>query len=68
MTSQDSNDVRRNRVHSRAICTEVGEGPRATLTENPNRLPPYLLSLTKLLDSAERGDVALKNSIEIDLR
>jgi len=68
MTSQDPNGVQINRVHSGAICTEIGERLSAALAGNPNQLPPNLLGLTELLDSGASGDVALKNSIEIDLR
>ena len=64
MTSQDPHGVQINRVHSGAICTEIGERLRTSLAGKPTRLPPDLLALTALLDSAERGDVA----IEIDVR
>jgi len=63
--SQDPNGLQIHRVHSGAICTEIGERLRVTLTGNPTRLPPRLLSLTKLLDSVECGDVAFNNSIEL---
>jgi hypothetical protein len=68
MTSQDPNGVQIDRVHSRAIRTEIGERLRATLTGNANQLPPHLHSLTERFDSVERGEIAFKNSIGINLR
>ena len=68
MTNQDQNGVHINRVHSGAICTEIGERLHAALAGNPNRLPPHLLGLTELLDRGASGDGPLKNSIELDLR
>jgi hypothetical protein len=68
MTSQNPNGVQIDRVNSGAICTEIGERLRATLTGNPNQLPPYLLRLTEQFDGVECGGVAFKNSTEIDLR
>ena len=64
MTSQDPNGVQIDRVHSGAICTEIGERLRAMLTGNP----PHLLSLTDRLDGVKCGDVAFKNLIEVDFR
>jgi len=66
MTSQNSNIVQINRVHSGAICTEIGERLRATLTGIPT--PPPLFRETELLDNAERGDAAVKSSIGIESR
>jgi hypothetical protein len=68
MASQDPNGVQIDRVHSRAIHTEIGERLRATLTGDANQLPPHLHSLTERFDGAERGGVAFKNSIETNLR
>ncbi len=68
MTSQVPNGVQIDRVHSRAIRAEIGERLRATLTCNPNQLPPYLHGLAKQFDSDERGKVAFENSIETNLR
>jgi hypothetical protein len=65
MTSQNPNNVQIDRVNSGAICTEIGERLRATLTGNPSQLPPYLVRLTERLDGVESGDVA---STEVDLR
>jgi hypothetical protein len=61
MTRQNPNRVEITRVHSEAICTEVGERLRGALPANPARLPPDLLRLTKRLDSVERGDAPFKN-------
>jgi hypothetical protein len=66
MTSQDPNGIQIDRLHSRAIRTEIGERLRATLTGNPNQLPPRLHSLTERFDSAECGEIAFRNSIEIN--
>jgi hypothetical protein len=68
MTSQDPNGVQIDRVHSRAIRTEIGERLRATLTGNASQLPPHLHGLTERFDSVECGDVAFENSVEIDPR
>jgi hypothetical protein len=66
MMSRNPNSVQIDRVDSGAICTEIGERLRAALTADPNRLPPYLVSLTERFDGAEGDDVALKNSTELD--
>jgi hypothetical protein len=68
MTSKNPNGVQINCVDSGAICTEIGERLRATLAGRPKQLPPYLVSLTERFDGVEGGDVAFKNSAEIDLR
>jgi hypothetical protein len=68
MTSPDPNGVQLDRVHSRAIRTEIGERLRAALTGNPNQLSPHLHSLAERFESLECGDVAFRNSIEIKLR
>lgn len=67
MTSQDPNGVQINRVHSDAICTEIGERLCATLAGSPTQSPPRLLSLAKMLGTAVRGDVIFNNAIRIDL-
>jgi hypothetical protein len=64
MTSQDPNVIQIDRVHSGAICTEIGERLHATPTGKPVQLPAHLLNLTELLDNIERGDGA----IEMDMR
>jgi hypothetical protein len=75
MTSQDPCGIQINRVHSGAICMEIGERLRLTLTGNPTRVPPHLLSLTELLDDVEYGAVTFRSSavtsrdsIESDVR
>jgi hypothetical protein len=68
MTSQTPNGVQIDRVHSGAICTEIGEQLRISLAGTPNPLPSRLLSLMQRLDGVERGNAAFKNSIEVDLR
>jgi len=66
MTSQDENGVQINHVHSDAIRTEIGERLCATLAGKPTQLPPHLLGLAELLDTAVHGDVAFDKSIKID--
>ena len=68
MTSQNPNGIQIDRVHSGAICTEIGERLRIALAGTPNPLPLRLLSLLERFDSAERDNVAFKHSIEVDLR
>lgn len=68
MTSQDPYGVQINRVHSDAICTEIGERLCATLAGSPTKFQPRLLSLAKMLDTAVHGDVVFNNSLKIDLR
>lgn len=68
MTSQTPAGVQIDRVHSGAICTEIGERLRIALAGTPDPLPSRLLNLLERFDSVERGDVAFKTSIEIDLR
>jgi hypothetical protein len=53
MTSQEPNGVHIDRIHAGAICEEIGEGLRATLTPNSNRLPPHLLGLTERFERAK---------------
>jgi hypothetical protein len=68
MTSQDANGVQIDRVHSDAICMEIGERLCATLAGNPTQLPPHLLGLAELFDTAVHGDAAFNHSIRIGLR
>lgn len=68
MTSQNLNGVQIDRVHSGAICTEIGEQLRITLAGTPNPLPSRLLGLMERFDSVERDNVGFKTSIEVDLR
>jgi hypothetical protein len=65
MTGEGRNGVQINRVHTGAICAEIGERLQITLKGGPTRLPSHLKSLTDLLDSAESRDAP---SIETDLR
>jgi hypothetical protein len=68
MTSQVPNGVQIDRLHSSAICTEIGERLRAALAADPNQLPPHLLGLSEQLDSGASGDIAFKISVESDFR
>ena len=68
MMSQDPDCVQIDRIHTGAICNEIGERLRATLTGNPDRLPPHILGLTERFDSVERGNAALKASIGMEAR
>jgi hypothetical protein len=68
MTSQDSNGVQIDQIHTGAICKEIGERLRGTLTGNPNQLPPHLRGLMERFDSVERGSAAFKSSIGMDAR
>jgi hypothetical protein len=60
MTSQDPNGVQIDRVHGRAILTEIGERLRVALAGHSNPMPPHLHGLAERFDSVERGDVASK--------
>ncbi len=60
MTSQHLNGVQIDRIHSGAICKEVGERLRGTLTGNPGQLPTHLRGLMERFDSVERGSAAFK--------
>ncbi|MGA7998232.1 MAG: hypothetical protein WCA28_25500 [Bradyrhizobium sp.] len=64
--SQDPNGIQIDRMHTGAICNEIGERLRATLRRNPNRLSLHILSLTERFDSVERGNTAFKASIAMD--
>jgi hypothetical protein len=55
MISQYPNNVKINRVHSAAICFEIGERLCDALIAPSTRLPPRL---TELLDILERNDVS----------
>jgi hypothetical protein len=56
MASQDPSGIQIDRVHSGAICIEIGERLRAALAGNPNQLPPHLIGLTELLACGASGD------------
>ena len=70
MTSQVPNGVKINRIHTGAICEEIGERLRASPAAKPNRLPAHIASLTELLslmerfESVECDNVALPASAE----
>jgi hypothetical protein len=57
MTNQKPHGVQINRVHSGAICAEIGDRLRDAMAAAPTRLPPHLLDLTARLDRIERGGV-----------
>ena len=50
MNSQYPNSVEIDRVHSVAICLEIGEGLGGALTATPTRLPPRLAELLDILE------------------
>jgi hypothetical protein len=52
MSKKNSADIRIDHIHSRAICDEIGERLRETLTREPSALPPSLQFLVDRL--AER--------------
>lgn len=52
----DRTDLKINRVHSFAICDEIGERLRTTPTGKPARLPTQLLRLVRRLDKVERNE------------
>jgi hypothetical protein len=68
MMSQDPNGIQIDRIHTGAICKEIGERLHATLAGNPKQVPPSILGLTERFDSVERGNAAFRASIEMDTR
>jgi len=64
MTSQYPNGVQIDRVTNDAICTEVGKGLRAMLTESQNQLPQHLLRLQERFDSVEYGYADFKKPLK----
>jgi hypothetical protein len=66
--SQDPNGVQIDRIHAGAICKEIGERLRATLTGKPNRLPLHILGLTERFDRVERGHAAFGASTGMETR
>jgi hypothetical protein len=70
MTSHVPNGVKINRIHTGAICEEIGERLRASPAGRPNRLPARIVNLTELLglmerfESVECGNVAIPALIE----
>jgi hypothetical protein len=61
MTKHDSNDVHIDRTHSGAIRAEVAERLRGVLTDDPGRMPPNLVRLTRLCESADRENASYKH-------
>jgi hypothetical protein len=51
MTSQRPSRIEIDRVHTGAICAEIGERLRAALPCDPARLPPPPVRLMELVDS-----------------
>jgi hypothetical protein len=47
-------DVQINRIHSSAVCEEIGERLSAALGSQSNELTPPLLALIKSLAKADR--------------
>jgi hypothetical protein len=54
MTSPSPSGVRIDRLHTGAICEEIGERLRNSPTGNSTGLPPSIASLTELLGLLER--------------
>jgi hypothetical protein len=66
--SQDPGGVQIDQIHTGAICKEIGERLRVTLTGNPKQLPHDILGLTERFDSVERGNAAFRASIGMDAK
>ncbi len=68
MTREDPNSMQIiDRVHSAAICTEIGERLFDAFARNRTQLPPRLVGLAKMLDAAVSGDVVLDDLNRIEL-
>ena len=63
MISQYPTGVGINRVHSAAICSEIGETLRGVLTVTSIRSSPRLMELLAII---ECRDISSRNSAEID--
>ena len=63
MIGQYPNSVEINRIHSAAICSEIGERLRGVLTATSTRSFPRL---TELLAIIECSDVSSGSSAKID--
>jgi hypothetical protein len=61
MTKQDTSGIHIDRAHSGAICAEVAERLRGVLTDDPAGMPPNLIRLTRLFESAEKANASLKH-------
>lgn len=66
--SQDPGGFQIDQIHTGAICQEIGERLRVTLTGNPKQLPHDILSLTERFDSVERGNAAFRASIGMNAK
>jgi len=66
--SQDPGGVQIDQIHTGAICQEIGERLRVTLTGNPKQLPHDILSLTERFDSVDRGNAAFTASIGMNAK
>ena len=65
MINRYPNGVKINRVHSAAICSEIGERLGDALIAPSTRFPPRL---AELLDIIERNDVSDRSSAGNDLK
>jgi hypothetical protein len=65
MINRYPSSVKINRVHSAAICFEIGERLADALIAPSSRFPPRL---TELLDIIERNDVSSRRSAGNDLK
>ena len=65
MINRYPNSVKINRVHSAAICSEIGERLGVALIAPSTRLPARL---TELLDIVERNDVSYRSPTGNDLK
>jgi len=68
MMGQDPGGVQIDRIHTGAICEEIGERLRVTLTGSPKQLPPHIRGLTERFDSVGRGNAAFRASIRMDVK
>jgi hypothetical protein len=66
--SQDPGGVQIDQIHTGAICQEIGERLRVTLTGNPKQLPHDILSLKERFDSVDRGNAAFRASIGMNAK
>ena len=57
MTGQKPHDVQIDRLHSHAICEEIGERLQFAIPPASDRVPSRLLGLTARLGRIQRGGV-----------
>jgi hypothetical protein len=55
-------DVRLNRIHSGAVCKEIGERLSATLGPQSQELSPPLIALIEQLAKIETSEVTVSKS------